>query len=128
MAPQLSPENFRFIDASPAELASAAPGIDAWLQWVFAVMGGQMVAGGMLAGVAAKRIADGATVSTFEFVFLLLAGLATAALMSGVNFAIASDFRWMLLAPVGFWLIALWCLLGGGRRAALKVEEAGKEL
>jgi hypothetical protein len=37
----------------------------------------------------------------------MVAGLLTVVLMSGANFALGSDFRWLLIAPVMLWLVAL---------------------
>lgn len=36
-----------------------------------------------------------------------LTGLPTVALMSGVNFALRSDFRWLLLVPAVSWIAGL---------------------
>lgn len=44
----------------------------------------------------------------------IAAGFLSVVLMSGVNFALASDFRWLLVAPVILWLAAITIL---GRRA-----------
>ena len=42
---------------------------------------------------------------------LLAAGLASVALMSAVNFAILSEFRWLLLAPALAWTMAVVLLV-----------------
>lgn len=36
--------------------------------------------------------------------------------MSGVNFALHSDFRWLLLAPALLWAVSLMLLLGRQKR------------
>ena len=41
------------------------------------------------------------------------AGFLSVVLISGVNFALGSDFRWLLVAPVILWLAAMMLL---GRR------------
>jgi hypothetical protein len=38
---------------------------------------------------------------------LAAAGVASAGLMSAINFALGSDFRWRLLAPVVLWSLAV---------------------
>jgi hypothetical protein len=114
--PSMLPEDLRFMQSSAATLEAAAPAIGEWLQWVFAVMGGQMIALGALIVTIAFRIYQGADVSRGEAGALMAAAVASAALMSGVNFAIASDYRWALLVPVVLWCIALMSL-GRGLRA-----------
>ena len=44
---------------------------------------------------------------TVEFGTYLVAGLLSVVLMSAVNFALGSDFRWLLVVPVVLWLAAL---------------------
>jgi hypothetical protein len=104
--PALLPEDFRFIGATPEALSQAAPGLYLWLRRVFAVMGGFMLGGGALTlclvgQLQRRRVRVG----------LWLAGLATVGLMSAINFAIDSDFKWILLLPALGWLAAL-CIAG----------------
>lgn len=47
---------------------------------------------------------------------LALAGMTGVGLMSDVNFALHSDFRWMLLAPPVLWLLA-GVVLASARRS-----------
>lgn len=101
---------------SAAALRAAAPDVEAWLQWVFAVMGGQMIGVGVLALLAAKRVRQDGGASVAEMLLLILAAAATAALMSVVNFAIGSDFRWALVVPVLLWIFALLSFSGSLRR------------
>ncbi|HEX8444749.1 MAG TPA: hypothetical protein VF631_13990 [Allosphingosinicella sp.] len=111
--PSFLPEDVRFMRGSAAAIRAAAPGIEAWLQWVFAVMGGQMTGVGILVLLAARRERYGIAAPPAETFFLASAAVATAVLMSGVNFAIGSDFRWLLLAPVALWILALFFHSGG---------------
>jgi hypothetical protein len=111
--PSFLPEDLRFMGSSAAAIRAAAPGMEAWLQWVFAVMGGQMMGVGVLTFLAARRERHGMPASPSETLFLASAAAATVVLMSGVNFAIGSDFRWLLLAPVALWMLALFFHSGG---------------
>lgn len=102
LRPALLPEDVRYIGAGVGSSESAPPGLSRWLRHVFTVMGGFMVASGVLttflatSAIAARRNGTG--------IVLLVAGLATVATMSWTNFAIDSQFKWLLLAPA-----ALWC-------------------
>lgn len=110
LRPSFLPEDLRFIDSSAAAVQAAAPGLETWLQWAFVVMGGQMVGVGalVLLAVADRR---GPMASVGGIAFLGLAAASTVLLMSAVNFAIGSDFRWALLLPVALWAIALLCFV-----------------
>jgi len=109
--PGLLPEDIRFTGASLDGLNAAAPRLDLWLQWVFTVMGGQMVAVGLAVLAGSWGIWSGHRPSRVDLVVFGLAGVFSVALMSGVNFAIGSDFRWLLVAPAALWLAALLALL-----------------
>ncbi|WP_246295143.1 hypothetical protein [Piscinibacter koreensis] len=99
--PALLPEDPRYIGLDLAGIRTAAPGLERWLAKVFTVMGGFMTGAGLLALhlalTALQRRAPG-TVAV-----LVLAGAATVGLMSAVNFALASDFRWLLVVPAVLW-------------------------
>jgi hypothetical protein len=99
LRPPLLPEDARFMGTSAARLHEAAPGIERWLRLVFTVMGGFMAGTGVLTlFLAAQPPARGRSWAT------VLAGLATVAVMSAVNFTLGSDFRWLLLVPVLAWI------------------------
>lgn len=107
--PPLLPEDLRFLALGPAGEESLGR-LRAWLDLVFTVMGGQMAAVGALAAAMALRVRL-ARSSSGEVVCVLLAGAASAGLMSAVNFALASDFRWLLILPAGLWglaTVAIW--------------------
>ena len=95
--PALLPEDPRFIGTSLERLREAAPGLEAWLRIVFAVMGGFMAGAGVLT-VFVARTAVAARLKGTGWA-LALAGLLTVVLMSAMNFALHSDFRWVLLLP-----------------------------
>ncbi len=107
--PPLLPEDLRFLALGPAGDESLVR-LRAWLDLVFTVMGGQMAAVGALAAAMALRVRS-AGPSSGEVVCVLLAGAASAGLMSAVNFALGSDFRWLLILPAGLWgfaTVAVW--------------------
>jgi len=116
--PSFLPEDLRASATTLEAVRGAAPGIEAWLQWVFAVLGGQMAACGTVIMGAAFSIARGRRPEELELGAYAIAGLVSVVMMSVVNFALASDFRWLLVAPVMLWLVAL---IAVGRRAFGKV-------
>lgn len=103
--PALLPEDLRFIGTPLARLREAAPGLEAWLRIVFTVMGGFMAGAGVLTVVLAWTALP-ARVRGVSWA-IALAGLPTAVLMSVMNFALNSDFRWALLLPAVLWAAAV---------------------
>ena len=105
LRPALLPEDPRFMGASLSEIQAALPGLSLWLRRVFWVMGGYMFASGLLTAYVAltafRARARGAAG------VVALAGLASIGWMAVVNFIIASDFKWVLLAFVLIWILAL---------------------
>jgi len=105
LRPALLPEDPRFIGTSVEALRSAAPGLEAWLGKVFTVMGGFMAGAGVLVVFVARSAMSvrqpGAGTA------LAFTGLTTVSLMSATNFALHSDFRWVLLVPALAWLAGL---------------------
>ena len=69
---------------------------------------GAIVMGGAFSVVRGRRP------ERLEMGAYAIAGFLSVVLMSGVNFVLASDFRWLLVAPVILWLAAL---IAVGRRA-----------
>lgn len=112
--PSLLPEDLRAAATTLAAIRAAAPRLEVWLDYVFAVLGGQMAASGVLLLSLATRVFRGHRTSKVEFGAYVAAGLLSVTLMSGVNFALGSDFRWFLVVPVILWLAAMVFL---GRRA-----------
>jgi hypothetical protein len=111
LRPTLLPEDERFIGLSLDALARVAPGLPVWLDRVFVVLGGHAMATGLLTLVAAIVLWGSQRIPRTALALLLAAGLASVVLMSAVNFAIHSEFRWLLLAPALAWTIAV-VLLG----------------
>ena len=107
LRPALLPEDPRFIGLSLEAIRSVAPGLERWLGHVFNVMGGFMVAAGMLTILIACRLPERRERRTFTA--LSVAGAASVGLMSATNFLLHSDFRWWLLLPALLWLVGLVC-------------------
>lgn len=104
MRPSLLPEDERLIGGSLAGIFRAAPELATWLDRVFVVLGGHAVATGLLAFPAVYLVSRGARPPRAALLHLAGAGLFSVVLMSGINFAIASDFRWVLLISALAWI------------------------
>ena len=115
LRPALLPEDPRFMGSSLEALRAAAPGLDRWLGHVFNVMGGFMVATGALTLLLALRYLAGRARGTLTA--MTVAGVSSVALMSATNFALDSDFRWLLLAPALLWFAALACYVRESTRS-----------
>ncbi len=100
--PPLLAEDPRYIGSTLEQIQAAVPGLARWLDRVFTVMGGFMSAAGVLTFFAAL-VAVPARIPGTGWA-LAVAGVLGVMLMSAVNFVIASDFRWLLLAPAALWL------------------------
>ena len=111
LRPPLLPEDSRSMGASLVQIHVAVPGLAGWLSKVFTVMGGFMAGAGVLtvfvAAVAVRSRSKGTS-----WVLAVTGGL-TVALMSAVNFALASDFQWLLLAPALVWVAGLAAYVSG---------------
>ena len=115
LRPALLPEDPRFMGSSLEALRAAAPGLDRWLGHVFNVMGGFTVATGALTLLLALRYLAGRARGTLTA--MTVAGVSSVALMSATNFALDSDFRWLLLAPTLLWFAALACYVRESTRS-----------
>lgn len=105
--PALLPEDLRFMNTSLAQVRADVPGLEGWLHRVFTVMGGFMAGTGVLTVfVAAVAMPSRLRVTSWA---LAVTGLLTVGLMSATNFALQSDFRWLLLVPAMVWLAGLVC-------------------
>ena len=114
LRPPLLPEDSRFTGTTLAQVLATMPGLPVWLRRVFWVMGGFMVATGLLTCYVAVT-SFRARQRGAAFV-VVLAGMSSIGLMSIVNFAIASDFKWLLLSFVLPWALAsvlYWAEAGG---------------
>ncbi|MEK1853597.1 MAG: hypothetical protein AAAC48_17465 [Phyllobacterium sp.] len=117
----LLPEDMRFIGLSLAQLQAEQPRMAIWLLLVFRVLGGYATAAGVLTvTIAATSFRQHDWVAGLG---ILVAGAASIGWMAIVNFVIASDFRWILLALALLWASCV-CLFWVERRAgrSAKVE------
>ena len=109
--PPLLPEDARFMGTTFAQVRTAVPGLESWLQKVFTVMGGFMAGAGVLtlfvATVAMPPRLKGTSWA------IALSGALTVVLMSATNFALYSDFRWLLFVPALVWLAGIAAYMAG---------------
>lgn len=103
--PALLPEDPRYMGVDPQVLQATVPRLADWLNRVFTVMGGFMAGAGVLTGFLAWRVMPQRLRGTA--VALTLTGAMTVASMSTVNFALHSDFRWLLAVPPIAWAIGV---------------------
>ena len=102
LRPPLLPEDPRFMGTTLEQIRLSVPGLEAWLQKVFTVMGGFMAGAGVLTVFVATAAMPLRLKGTAWVVGT--AGALTVALMSAINFSLHSDFRWLLLLPALVWL------------------------
>lgn len=111
LRPPLLPEDLRFL-----KLATIPEGLVPWLRLVFAVLGGQMVASGLLLVPFVRNLRSRTGSGALDLACFVGAGLMSVGVMSVVNFMLRSDFRWVLLASALAWGVA--ALLIRASRAA----------
>lgn len=110
--PPLLPEDRRYMAAPREPLDAVLPDLSRWLGKVFSVMGGYMVATGVLTiHLALSGARDG---STTAWIVAAVAGAASVGLMATVNFMLRSDFRWPLLGLAVLWTTAVLLAAFGG--------------
>lgn len=112
--PPLLPEDPRFMGATLVQIRLGVPGLEGWLTKVFTVMGGFMMGTGVLTVFVATTVMPNRVVGTTRV--LVLTGVLTVALMSATNFALDSDFKWLLVVPPVLWAAGL-CVDAVGRRS-----------
>ena len=107
--PALLPEDIRFMALSDAQLLLVRPKLEAWVSRVFQVMGGYVLATGVLAitlaATAYRAHHQSAGIGS------LIGGISSIGVMAVVNFAINSDFKWVLMTIALLWassLVAFW--------------------
>ena len=110
LRPSPLPEDVRYMGLPAAELGTIRPRLEAWLTHVFRVLGGYVLATGVLTVTLAATSFHahhwGAGIGA------LIAGAASIGWMAAVNFMIDSDFKWTLLAMALLWAVSLgvfWC-------------------
>ena len=107
LRPALLPEDLRYMGTTLAQARVALPGLEGWLAQVFTVLGGFIAGTGVLTVFIALAPAPRRTGTLLA---LALSGLSTVGLMSASNFALHSDFRWLLLVPAVLWFAGLLVL------------------
>ncbi len=105
LRPPLLPEDPRFMGTTFAQIRADLPGLENWLKRVFTVMGGFMAGAGVLTVFLAATTMHLRLRGTSSAV--ALSGALTVGLMSATNFALHSDFRWLLLIPAVAWATGL---------------------
>ena len=103
--PPLLPEDLRYLGSNAAQVDVLLPHLASWLRHVFRVMGGFIAGCGLLVVFLSVRVVPQhlrGTGAVFCFV-----GLLSVTTMSWTNFALNSDFKWLLLVPPVIWLLGL---------------------
>ena len=103
--PPLLPEDVSYMALPAAQFDAVRPRLELWLGHVFRVMGGYVLATGMLtitlAATSFRAHHSGAAVGA------LIGGAASIGWMAYVNFVINSDFKWVLLGMALLWACSL---------------------
>ena len=125
LRPSLLPEDIRYMGLSAAEVAGTGPRLGAWLAQVFRVLGGYALATGLLTlALAATAFRERHPLAVAG---AYIGGAASIGLMTVVNFAIGSDFKWLLLGCAMVWalsFIAFWAEAAVARSAAHSPDSA----
>ncbi len=103
--PPLLPEDVRYMALPASQLDAIRPRLEMWLGHVFQVMGGYVLATGVLTitlAVTSFRARHRAAA-----VGALIGGTASIGWMAYVNFVINSDFKWILLGMALLWVCSL---------------------
>ena len=105
LRPPLLPEDLRYMALPAAQLDVLRPRLELRLTHVFRVMGGYVLATGVLAvtlaATAFRAHQSGAAIGA------LIGGAASIGWMAAVNFMIDSDFKWVLLGMALLWAASL---------------------
>jgi len=105
LRPPLLPEDLRFLALPTSQLDIMRPRLEPWLARVFIVLGGYAVATGVLtialAATSYRAHSRGALLGAS------IGGATSIGLMAAVNFAIGSDFKWVLFGIALLWLCSL---------------------
>lgn len=105
LRPPLLPEDLRYVGASLAQIQNTLPDLEIWLSRVFGVLGGYMIATGLLTiYISATSFRTG---KPGAITVVCVSGLASIGWMVITNFVIDSDFKWLLLAFSLSWIVAL---------------------
>ncbi len=111
--PPLLPEDLRCLGSSATQVEALLPHVASWLRNVFTVMGGFIAGCGVLVVFVSVRVVPRCAKGTG--VALGVTGLLTVVTMSWINFALDSDFKWLLLMPALVLLVGLVTYAAGWR-------------
>ena len=114
LRPPLLPEDLRYVGASLAQIQSAISGFLPWVSRVFAVLGGYLFATGLLTAYLAA--ASYRNTKPLPTAVVAISGSASIGWMAVTNFLIDSDFKWLLLAFVLPWVVAVVASLAADMR------------
>ena len=106
LRPPLLPEDLRYIDASQSQIQNTLPNLQIWLPRVFGVLGGYMIATGLLTVYISATSFRAGTPAAIAIV--CVSGLASIGWMVITNFMIDSDFKWLLMVFSLPWIVALF--------------------
>ena len=95
LRPPMLPEDFNYIHTNATTINDDLPGLLIWLKKVFIVLGGYIVASGMLLSYLALN--EPIKQTNAWPVLILVASLSSIGLMTAVNFIIDPNFKWILL-------------------------------
>ena len=105
LRPPLLPEDLRYIGTTLVQIQSTLPGLQVWLSRVFGVLGGYMIATGLLTVyVSVTSFGAGKLGAT---AVVCVSGLASIGWMVITNFVVGSDFKWLLMMFLLPWIVAL---------------------
>lgn len=105
LRPTFLPEDLRYMGVSFEQLTAATPKLALWLNRVFTVLGGYAFASGILTiALAATSFRSRQWTAAIG---VCLAGAVSIGWMVAINFVIDSDFKWLLLAMAGLWILSL---------------------
>lgn len=108
LRPALLPEDIRFIGADAAALM-AAPEVISWLRFVFIVLGAYVFTTGLFVShIAFTALRSGRNMPT---ALVAGSGLISLGVMVAVNFAIGSDFKYLLAGLGALWAISVLLVL-----------------
>lgn len=119
LRPPLLPEDPRYMGTTLGQIRVAVPGLESWLKSVFTVMGGFMAGAGVLTVFVAR--VDMPARSKGSSWVLAISGALTVVLMSATNFALHSDFKWLLLLPALLWIAGLVVYVASRATTAIPV-------
>jgi len=103
--PALLPEDLRYISTTLSEIRASVPGLESWLEKVFWVMGGYMLATGLLTSTIALTLLRERRRGMA--VIVSVSGLSSIGWMAAVNFILDSDFKWLILGLALPWPVSL---------------------